>query len=65
MKSQRGEMETVSRPRDKSVEAYKLWILEIAGKLTTEQSKLQLTETEWAANWKDYWNEEHNGWRMQ
>jgi hypothetical protein len=46
-----------SRPKDKSVEAYKAWIMEIAKRLTTQYSAIKLTETEWVANCKEYWTE--------
>jgi hypothetical protein len=48
---------TTSRPRDRSVEAYKAWITEISQRLTTVQQAIQLTESEWRANWKEYWEE--------
>ena len=57
MKSQRNEMETVSRPRDKSIEAYKVWTMEIAQRLVTEPTAIQLTEAEWITSWKEYWKE--------
>lgn len=51
---------TASRPVDKSVEAYKAWILEIAKRLTTDPSKIQLTEAEWIASRTEFWNEKSN-----
>jgi len=48
---------TFSRPKDKSVEAYKAWIMEIARRLTTEHSAIKLTEAEWVANCKEFWTE--------
>lgn len=46
-----------SRPKDKSVEAYKAWIMEIAKRLTTEHSAIKLTEAEWVANCREFWTE--------
>jgi hypothetical protein len=46
-----------SRPKDKSVEAYKAWIMEIARRLTTEPNGIKLTQAEWLASWKEFWNE--------
>ena len=46
-----------SRPKDKSVHAYKSWIMEIARRLTTEHTAIKLTEAEWAANCKEFWTE--------
>ena len=47
---------TISRPQDKSVEAYKTWIMEIAQRLTTGEFTVELTEIEWKQNWRDYWD---------
>ena len=48
---------TLSRPKDKSVEAYKAWMMEIARRLTTEPSAIKLSQAEWLANWKEFWTE--------
>ena len=48
---------TVLRPKDKSLEAYKAWIREIAKKLTTGNAEVKWTEEEWIANWKKFWQE--------
>jgi sulfur relay (sulfurtransferase) DsrC/TusE family protein len=45
-----------SRPKDKSLEAYKAWISEIAARLTTQKS-IKLTEEEWRKSWKDFWQQ--------
>jgi hypothetical protein len=47
----------VSRPKDKSLEAYKAWITEIAERLTTNRMGISWTEEEWIANWKKFWQE--------
>jgi len=52
---------TVSRPKDKSLEAYKAWIWELAKKLTTGKPELKWTEEEWIANWKEFWKEGLSG----
>ena len=57
MKIPMNETVTPSRPRNKSVEAYKAWIMEIARRLTTKETSIQMTETEWIASWKEYWTE--------
>jgi len=57
MNIQTNDRLTHSYPKDKSVEAYKVWIMEIAQRLTTEKNKFQLTEAEWMASWKEYWKE--------
>ena len=48
---------TVARTPDKSLEAYKAWIMEIARRLTTQESQIRLTEEEWIANWKAFLKE--------
>jgi hypothetical protein len=48
---------TLSRPKDKSVAAYKAWIMEIARRLTTEHTAIKFTEAEWVANCKEFWTE--------
>jgi hypothetical protein len=47
----------VSRPKDRSLEAYKLWMMDIYKQITTKKSKIKLTEEDWIANWKEYWEE--------
>lgn len=60
MESNLNQRVTASRPVDKSVEAYKAWIMEIARRLTTEPTKIQLTEAEWIASRTEFWNEKSN-----
>jgi hypothetical protein len=48
---------TFSRPKDKSVEAYKAWVTEIAKRLTTQHTIIKLTEAEWVANCEEFWRE--------
>ena len=50
---------TLSRTTDKSLEAYKAWIMEIAKRLTTKETEIKLTEEEWIVNWKAFLNEKH------
>lgn len=52
---------TLSRPKDKSVEAYKTWIMEIARRLTTEPNAINLTQAEWLAHCKEFWTERPTG----
>ena len=47
----------LSRPKDKSVESYKAWIMEIARRLTTEPNAIKLTQAEWMANCKEFWTD--------
>ena len=45
----------VSRPKDGSLEAYKVWMTEIAERLTGDKTGIKWTEEEWIANWKKFW----------
>ena len=49
--------EPPSRPKDRSFEAYKAWITEIAERLTTDKNKLKMTEAEWIQSWKEFWKQ--------
>jgi len=57
MSSSRDQTGTESRPKDKSLKAYKEWVMGIAKRLTKDDSKFKLTEAEWIASWKEYWKE--------
>ena len=57
MESQPYISQTVSHPKDKSLEAYKAWVMEIAKRLTKDATNIKWTEEEWKANWKEYWKE--------
>jgi hypothetical protein len=60
METQLNNKLTFSRPKDKSVEAYKAWMMEIAERLTTEKYKIELTEAEWLLSCREYWKEKMN-----
>ena len=47
--------EILSRPKDRSLEAFKIWMTEIAERLTTQKVMINLTEEEWKKNWKEFW----------
>jgi hypothetical protein len=47
----------VSHTKDRSLEAYKAWIMEIARRLTTKETRIELTEEEWIENWKAFLKE--------
>jgi hypothetical protein len=57
MNSQPADRASLTGPYDRSLDAYKTWILEIARRLTTEHSTLKLTEEEWVMYWKEFWKE--------
>lgn len=46
---------TVSCPKDKSLEAYKAWMTDLAKTLATDTIKW--TEEQWITNWKKFWKE--------
>jgi hypothetical protein len=47
---------SVSRPKDRSLEAYKSWIHALTKQLDPN-SEVKWTEEEWIANWKKFWKE--------
>ncbi len=49
--------ETLARPKDRSLEAFKIWMTEIAERLTTQKTMIRLTEDEWRKNWKEFWQQ--------
>jgi hypothetical protein len=57
MQTRPGKRETPSLPKDRSLEAYKAWIIEIASRLTTDKNKLNFTDAEWMQNWKEFWKQ--------
>jgi hypothetical protein len=65
METERHNKGTVSRPRDQSVEAYKVWMMEIAERLTTGKNKIELTEAEWRLHCREYWKEKAGGRYIQ
>ena len=61
MNDQTISKQTVSRPKDQSLIAYKDWIAELAGRLTTQKESIRLTEAEWIAHWREFWKERKRG----
>ena len=57
MKNSLHKKPTLAGTKDRSVEAYKVWIMEIASQLTTPGSEIKLTEKEWIENWKAFLKE--------
>ena len=55
------KQETLSRPKDRSLEAYKIWVIAAAKRLMTEAADIQFTEEEWTRYWKEYWREQSGG----
>jgi hypothetical protein len=47
-----------SRPRDKSLEAYIVWIM--GERILHDHPETIFTEAEWIAAWKEYWEEGSN-----
>ena len=46
-----------SRPKDKSLDAYKAWIKEMTFHLTSKNESV-MTEEEWMERWKEFWGKE-------
>jgi hypothetical protein len=59
MEGERKEKTLSSSPKDKSLDSYKAWMIEIAKKYITPTSKLELTEWEWMEGWKEFWKKTH------
>ncbi len=45
-----------SRPKDKSLEAYKAWIKELAFRMSGKNDD-SMTEEKWVERWKEFWGE--------
>lgn len=60
MESKLNQHIVVTQPKDRSLEAYKVWVIEIAERLTKEDIDLQLTPQDWTINWQEYWQEQFN-----
>ena len=41
-----------SQPKDTSLDAYKVWIMELATRLTT--GDIQMTDLEWKQHWREF-----------
>lgn len=46
----------LSRPKDKSFEAYKKWIMSMTAQLTGMPEKDDLPEEGWLQDWQQFWN---------
>jgi hypothetical protein len=46
----------LSRPKDKSLEAYKAWIKEFTFRLTGKNNPSSMTEEMWVERWKTFWS---------
>jgi len=59
MKSRTTATVTMSGPKDRSLDAYKDWITEIARRLTTTKEHIKFTEAEWTVHWKEFWKDKY------
>lgn len=57
MNNQRDNRNDFPGPKDRSLEAYKVWFMGVIKRLTKEGTEIKLTEAEWIASWKEYWEE--------
>jgi hypothetical protein len=57
MEKQRNNPLVSTRPKDKSLEAYKAWMRELIERFTTPSTQIEFTEKEWRENWQEYWKE--------
>jgi len=60
MESKLNQHIVVTQPKDRSLEAYKVWVIETAERLTKAEIGLQLTSQDWTINWQEYWQEQFN-----
>ncbi len=49
---------TLSRPKDKSLAAFKAWVTEIADRMFGKGKGGNIPEDEWERSWKEFWNGE-------
>jgi hypothetical protein len=49
---------TISRPKDRSLGAFKAWVTEIADRLVGKGKGGDISEAEWEKAWKEFWHEE-------
>ena len=55
MEEKSNEKSTLSRPKDRSLEAYKAWVKELGSMFMTQEYEINLTEKEWIESWEEYW----------
>jgi len=53
MEKNPGKNVDLSLPKNKSLEAYKDWVKDIAKRLT--KTEFLLSEQEWTESWKEFW----------
>lgn len=46
------------RPDDRSLAAYKAWVLEFTSALTGKPAVDNMTQEEWEKGWRDFWGEQ-------
>ena len=59
MENKPGKKMELSLPKNKSLEAYKEWVIDIAKRLT--KTEFLLSEKEWEENWKEFWKGKPRG----
>jgi len=52
---------TLSRPKNRSFEAYKSWIMSLTAALSGNPEKDDMTQEEWTELWKDFWGIKEKG----
>jgi hypothetical protein len=55
------QVATISRPRDKSLQAFKDWILSLTEELSGKPQKDEWTDEEWTKHWKEFWGKSGKG----
>jgi hypothetical protein len=59
MENPSDERPTISGPKNKSLQAYKIWIQELVNRFTSDKTNIILTEEEWVRYWQEYWKEQN------
>jgi hypothetical protein len=49
-----------SRPRDKSLQAFKDWIQNMVKRLNPDAHESPISEEEWTEDWKKFWSKVDN-----
>ncbi len=53
-----GKKPFLSRPKDRTLEAYKAWMQEIIRNIAPNAKKT-MTEEKWTASWKKFWKSDN------
>jgi hypothetical protein len=52
---------TLSRPKNKSLKAFKEWIMSLTSTMTGKPEKDDMAKEEWTKCWKEFWGKADKG----